>query len=568
MQLATRPRPRPCHSQGGGSGCASVRFLRFLWVGVVLVILAGASAGVVGVSGGVASAQTQEPYFYTQSRDPSQPFVRVTDDERTNVGADGLTRTYTDAAGDEQLLYRIPYIEVTVIFQSRSGLRINYQEAGRHTMARGFTSVRHSISEGTGAGVRYLPWDCSGPLVTDTSGPSLSGISDDNSTPSFTSAFLPYARELTLVEDDDATTDPEAIPELVNGKLCVAPDALDANPFYLPAAGIGNANQGRGASAHNVAAYMAPTGWVIESHEIIYPEDGAAIEDYKQVYRHVIGSSPARAFPVGFDYLTIDSAPTEGVVGGPFISTITYHDDGVNTGNGIGRISIACSGGYNPNITGDVTITNVDGLRRDNSWCTRGHVPVYEASTDLLLPSFDADVSGSAVAVTCAFQVDGICRDVTTSSVDYIGDTILTGSTHDFVMKVHSTKPLALLQLGIGASGPGAPVGTADVVVEMRVVEDYTTATGYRLANLTYSNNGAQEVMRNNEAFRITPFVDAVNTPTGNVTLTSEPCSANQPEQCLVATISNLTFTAPFARPVYSLTAINTEAQQTTRYAR
>ena len=540
----------------------SVRLFRLLWVGVLLAVLAG-----TGISGGVASAQTQEPYFYTQSRDASKSFVRITDDERTNVGADGLTRTYTDVAGDEQLLYSTSYIEVTAIVQARSSTANQfYQEAGRHTMARGFTSVRYSITTGTGAGVRYLSWDCSGTLVLDVSGPSLTSIGGNSSFDTFSSAFLPYAREVTLVEDDDATTDPATIP--ASGKVCVAPEALDPNPFYLPSAGIGNANQGRGASAHDVAAYTPPEGWVIESSEIIFPEDGATIEDYKQVYRHIVGTTPARAFPVGFDYLTIESASTEGVIAGPFISTITYHADGANTGNGIGRLSFSCSGGYNPNTTGDEMIRDVDGLRVDNSWCTRGHVPVYEASTDLLLPSFDADVSGSAVAVTCAFQVDGICRDVTTSSVDYIGDTILTGSTHDFVMKVHSTKPLALLQLGIGASGVGAPVGTAPVVVEMRVAEDYTTATGYRLSNLTYSHNLAQEIMRNNQAFRITPSLDSINTPIGNVTLTSEPCSANQPEQCLVATISNLTFTAPFARPVYSLTAINTEAQQTTRYAR
>ena len=541
-----------------------MKLFRLLWMGVFLAVLAG-----TGIGGGVASAQTQQEFFYTESLDADKQWLRVTDDERTNVNAEGLVRTYVDAAGDTQTAYNVPYIELTAVLQARSSGTTTYQEGGSHTMARGFTSVRHSIKIFPSP-KEYIHWDCTGDLTLNTRGDSVTNIGANGSFDSFSSAFLPYARELTLVEDDDANTVAATIP--ASGKVCVAPEALDANPFYFAATGIGNANQGRGRSADVLGAYTPPTGWVIESSEIIYPADGATIEHTRLLYEQLPADTHALHLNIflpggAFNHLDIENAPTAARIAGPFTFTATYHADGTASGNGVGRISTSCTGGYDPNESRSDAIRNLDGLRLDNSWCTRSYIPLPDIATDLLPPSFDADVSGSAVAVTCALQVDGICRDVT-SSADYVGDTILTGSTHDFVMKVHSTKPLSLLRLGINASGPGAPVGTSDVVVEMRVVEDYSTDAGYRITNLTYLNNGAEEILRNNEFSLVTNALDTITLPYDNVTLTSEPCSANQPEQCLVATISNVTFTAPFTQPVYSLTAMNTQAQQTTRYAR
>ena len=556
-----------------------MRLFRLLWVGVLLAVLAG-----TGIGGGVASAQTQQEFFYTQPFDVNKPFLRVTANERTSVHADGIIRTYVDDMGVAQDLYRVPYIEVNFLLQSRSSGDRNYQEGGRYVMPRGFTSSRTSYKGGT-LNPEYTSWDCSGDIVLDTGGPSLSTINGPRPaemrqarSSSTSTYFLPYALEITL------TDDPTIAGVLPDKKVCIAPEALKENSFYNAADSIGNANQGRGASAAPVPAYDPETfdtqfntlvnpdaGYVIVpgSEEIIFPADGAAITHTHIMYGQLSSDpSAASGYPTGYDYLDIENAPALGRIAGPFTYTVTYHADGSLSGNGLGALSFSCSGGYNPNDSGDENNPNVDGLRLDSSWCTRDYVPDADVSSNELLPSFDADVSGSAVAVTCAFQIDGLCRDVTTSSADYVGSTLLTGSTHDFVMKVYSEKQLSLLRLGIGASAPDVPIGTAEVVVEIRLAEDYTVAKGYRLSTVVYGNNGAQEIMRNNEGFRVTPFLNAVSVPANNVTLSSEPCAPNQLEQCLVATISDVTFLADLSHSVYSLTAINVQAQQTTRYLR
>ena len=509
----------------------SVRLFRLLWVGVFLAVLAGTGAG-----GGVASAQAAS-YYYGEL--DSTDFIREADNERTNVRADGLMSSS----------YNVPYIELTAgLFSAATAVK-QYSEVGQLVLPRGFTHARAALELSD----RFISWDCSADtdVLVETSNASLSILFPGDRASSFQDAILPYAREVTLVDD------PSIDGEVADEKVCVAPEALEESFFYKPDGQIGNANQGRGRSPTSVAAYMPPTGQLIGSHEIIYPADDATMTHTRIMYDGEL--------PTEYSYAQFASAPTAGrLIADPYQYSAVFHADGSLFGNGFGTLSFSCTGGT---VAGTA----------DNSWCDREYtvtvlVPPPEfggAAASVVLPLFDAETSGSTASVSCAFQADGLCRDVIRSA-DYLGDTLLAGSTHDFAIKAYSETPFSALILGIGASEVGAPVGTTDLVVTVGVVEDYSATAGYRLGNISYSNNEAQELFFNAQALVVTHIFDTITVPANNsnITLTREPCSPRQPEQCLVVSISDLTFLKTFSQPIYTITAVNTEAQQTTRYAR
>ena len=519
-------------------------------MGVLVVALASTGSGVVG--GGVAGAQAGATYYYGEA---SAPFQRSADNERTNVNYNGQTGSS----------YNIPYIEFTMTFISAESnsappVGIAWQEVGKFVLPRGFTSGRVSADL---IADQYLSWDCSGDTVINTASDSASGIQPGRASSAFQEVLLPYAREITLT--DNPKISGNAGPDY---KVCIAPEALEANSFYNLGAGIGNANQGT-STADTVAAYTPPTGYMVGSSEIIYPADGATVTHTRIAYS---GLTP----PTGYSFANFESAPTTNrLIPEPFSYTVVYHDDGRGSGNGVDTLSVSCTGAsdraFYVNSSG--TDINLAATAANPNLCDRSYtpdaVPLINPSAGLSIPSFGVPTPGLSVAISCAFQVDDLCRDVT-SLGGYVGDEIYTGTTHDFALKAYSVAPFAVLRLGIDVSGGvGAPIGTARVVITVRVNQDSSTATGYRIDRVEYGNVLAEEIRLNNEAFPITtPGLSAIEVPAleSNVTLTREPCAAGQPEQCLVATISDITFLEAFSKPVYTITAISTKALQVTHH--
>ena len=452
---------------------------------------------------------TQAQFIPYYSESSLREFVTDADSVFTNVNPDGT---------DNDTTYDVPYIRVLALLYPGVSATASTDVITQGTLVvgRGFTHSDAAID----ATNTYMSWDCSVALQVDTSDTATTTLATDGVVNALNDAILPYARELTLTHDAGTETDMT---------VCVAPEALTDNPSY---------------GVSTITAYTAPAGWTIESSEIITPDNGAFISHSRIANRNTIA--------LGNELTDI------------FSYVATYNTAGDKIGNAGNALSFTCTGGSD-RLTG----------APDNSFCTRGFTPALSPSspdTGEPPPSFGTTGATTipAASVSCGFQVDGLCRDITRST-NYVGKTLNAGSTHSFALKAYTPTTFSRFQLGIGATSVGAPIGTAQVVITVIVTRDYSTATGYSLSSVTYGNNSAEEIIPDAAgAENINATITAITQPAdnSNVTLVSEPCAASQPTQCLVVNIDGLVFTDTFISPIYAIAATDTQSKLTTSHLR
>ena len=447
------------------------------------------------------------PPPYFYSESSLREFVSDADSIFTNVNPDGTTNDTT---------YDVPYIRVLALLYA--GTTTNPSPAveaitqGTLVVGRGFTHSTAAID----ATNTYISWDCSAAVQVNTSDTATETLAAGSVINALNDVILPYARELTLTHDAGTSADMT---------VCVAPEALTDNANYGVA---------------TITAYTAPAGWTIESSEIITPDNGAFISHSRIANSNTIA---------------LGNELTE-----TFRYVATYNTAGDKIGNAGNALSFTCTGGSD-RLTGIL----------DNSFCTRDYTPALSPnSPDTGEPPPSFSTTGAVTSVSCGFQVDGLCRDITRYS-SYIGKTLNAGSTHSFALKAYTPTTFSRFQLGIGATSVGAPIGTAQVVITVIVTRDYSTTTGYQVGVVTYDNNSAEEIIPDAAGTEnINATITAITQPADNtnVTLTSEPCSASRPTRCLVVNISNLVFTDTFISPVYAIAAIDTQSKLTTHHPR
>ena len=424
--------------------------------------------------------------------------------------ADSIFTNVNPDGTDNDTTYDVPYIRTLALLYAgttaRSAAEADVITQGTLVVGRGFTHSTAAI-DGTNT---YISWDCSVAVQIDTSDTATTTLAEGSVINALNDVILPYARELTLTHDAGTETDMT---------VCVAPEALADNTNY---------------GVSTITAYTAPAGWTIESSEIISPDNGAFISHSR--------TANADEIALGNELIT-----------DPFRYVATYNAAGDKVGNAGNALSFTCTGGSD-RLTGLV----------DNSFCTRDYTPALSVSTP------DTGEPPPSFTVSCGFQVDGLCRDITRYS-SYVGKTLNAGSTHSFALKAYTPTTFSRFQLGIGAAEIGAPIGTAQVVITVIVTRDYSTTTGYQVGVVTYGNNSAEEIIPDAAGTEnINATITAITQPADNtnVTLASEPCSASRPTQCLVVSISDLVFTDTFINPVYAIAAIDTQSKLTTHHPR
>jgi len=92
--------------------------------------------------------------------------------------------------------------------------------------------------------------------------------------------------------------------------------------------------------------------------------------------------------------------------------------------------------------------------------------------------------------VSCGYSMDGQCRDVTDYHVDYVRETIQTGTKHDFTLKAYSPVDyLAQFQIAFGVPEVGAPMSEAEATIIVDLARNYTEPSTYQIESVSYVND-------------------------------------------------------------------------------
>jgi len=164
-------------------------------------------------------------------------------------------------------------------------------------------------------------------------------------------------------------------------------------------------------------------------------------------------------------------------------------------------------------------------------------------------PTFGMSLETGSQVVSCGYSMDGQCSDVLDYHVDYIRETVQTGSLHNFTLKAYASAGIKWFQLGLGVPAVGSPMSDAEAVILVELERDYAADSTYAVSAVTYENQNS--VIGEDAAV--------------NVGL--EGCLGPGDEtQCVQVSIDSILFREQMHHEPFVIEAVDTDRRATTHY--
>ena len=116
-------------------------------------------------------------------------------------------------------------------------------------------------------------------------------------------------------------------------------------------------------------------------------------------------------------------------------------------------------------------------------------------------PTFGSShITGDPI-VSCGYSIDGRCTDVLDYHVNYTRQTIQTNSTHDFALKTYAQRGVKQFELAFSVPDIGAPINSAEAVITIDLVRNYTEPSTHSIDKISYTNKN--NVIGQNATFAV-----------------------------------------------------------------
>ncbi len=160
--------------------------------------------------------------------------------------------------------------------------------------------------------------------------------------------------------------------------------------------------------------------------------------------------------------------------------------------------------------TPQVTYTQTDGFIKDDVTNTlKNFTRALSTSSDdrtgdpgwRTKPTFGSShITGDPI-VSCGYSIDGRCTDVLDYHVNYTRQTIQTNSTHDFALKTYAQRGVKQFELAFSVPDIGAPINSAEAVITIDLVRNYTEPSTHSIDKISYTNKN--NVIGQNATFAV-----------------------------------------------------------------